>query len=379
MTLEERLQGMELAIFPAWIFDPDASRVLWANDKAVELWRAESRAELLARAFGPVPDAAKARLDATVEQLRQGRSHWAEWTFYPKGVPTRVKLYFSPFTLDDGRIAVFQQVIPLEIEQDPVVVRSTEALMYTSIIVALVDFDGAILMSNPAAIAAFKAAGNDWLKWFAEPLEATRILRAASEGAVVKAELIARTGQGDRWHSIEIRPVRDAVSGSMVALIHHTDETSRRGAEELAEKKSLHIAELDRALSLVKRQRAQILALSAPLLDVGDRTLALPIIGALDRERSAEIAGRVLAAIRDRRARSVILDLTGADSLDSEGADLLLQLMSAIKLLGAQAIITGVQPGLALSLAASSFDAAVTPIFRTLADGIRFSSARGAA
>lgn len=374
MTLAQRLAGFELAVFPVWVMDPGPPlRVAWANAKAAELWRAPSLEELYARDFGAVPAAVKVRLDATLEVVRAGGSMWEEWTFYPKGEPIRAKIYFSPLTLDDGRFAVLQQVLPREEGPDPTIVRAAEALMFTSVIIALVTFGGEVLNRNTAAQAAFKDAGDSWPKWLCDPSEGEELLRAASGGEVVKRLVLARTAEGERFHAVEIRPIRDAVSGTMAALIHHTDETARVGAEERATSREALLQELDNTLAIVSRQREEILELSAPLLEVGSDTLAVPIIGQFDRVRSQEIAGRLLSAIQARRIRAVILDMTGAAPSDAAGADFLLQVVRAVALLGARPIMTGLRPALARTLADAGFDAGGAPVLRTLADGVRLS------
>lgn len=371
MNLAERLAGLERAIIPAWAIEPSPIRVVWANAAAIELWRAKDLEELLARDFGPLPGGIRTRFYAMIEELRQGRSVAGEWTLYPKGIPIQVTMHSAPIELDDGSLGALQQAIPHKDPVDPAVVRATVALLHTSLMVALADFKGNILIKNPAAVQAFMNAGDNWTQWLSSAKEAAEMLRSAAAGEVVRKEVVARTDSGERWHLVEVRPVRDAVSGSMAALIHHTDETARRGAEEEAEHRRLLAEELDRTLSIVRSQREEILALSAPLLDVGDRTLALPLIGTFDRERSAEIGERLLRAIRERATRAVILDLTGAALLDASSADLLVRLIRAIQLLGARPMITGIRPELARTLASSSFEGAGIPILRSLAEGIR--------
>lgn len=373
MKLADRLAGLELATIPIWVLDPEPIRIRWVNGPALELWRARDRDELLSRDFGAAPKAIKARMEAALTEVREGRSFWSEWTFFPKGVPVQVKLHFAPIELDDGRLGILQQVLPREEAPDPAVVRATEALTHTSVVVAIADFQGKVFFKNPAAMASFNKAGDAWTAWLADPTLGARLLETAEAGEVAKMELVARTDDGDRWHSIEVRPILDAVSGERVALIHHTDETARREAEEQVERKSQLIEELDRTISLVNQQREEILELTAPLLEVGPRTLAVPIVGALDRRRSAEIGSRLLSAIQERRAQAVVVDVTGVRSLDASSAEHLLQIVRAVRLLGARVIITGVCPSLARALAELGLDSAGVPFLRSLADGIRWS------
>src|SRR5262249_14731324 len=152
---------------------------------------------------------------------------------------------------------------------------------------------------------------------------------------IFQMEAMARTLAGERWHAIEARRTTDPVTGKQAILVHQTDETARYTAERTVAAKAQMIEELNQTLTLVEKQRQQILALSAPVLEVGERMLALPIIGALDRDRTAELSERLLRATAERRARDVILDVTGADVLDASSAEYLVKLIRAIHLLGA--------------------------------------------
>lgn len=369
--MEERLAGLELSPMPVWVLDPEAARIVWANEPALELWRSPSREELCSRAMTGAPKAVKTRLEDALAGIREGKSFWQEWTFYPKGTPTAVKLHFAPIRLDDGSTGILHHVMPRDEGPDPAQLRGLEALTHSSIVVALVDFEGKVVMKNPAASEAFGRTADDWRVWLAEPEEAASMLQTAASGGISRREVAVRTSSGERFHSIEVRPVRDAVTGTMMALIHQTDQTARRGAEAEAEKQARLAAELDRTLALLEEQKREILTLSAPLLEIGARVLAVPIIGMLDAVRSEDVSARLLPAISARQARAVILDLTGAASLDGAGAEHVLRLVQAIRLLGARPILTGIRPALARSLVESGFDAGRLPILRSLSDGIR--------
>ena len=53
---------------PAWVFDVDTLRMVWANDAALAYWRADSADELLARNFDDASPAMRARLRAAHPQ-----------------------------------------------------------------------------------------------------------------------------------------------------------------------------------------------------------------------------------------------------------------------------------------------------------------------
>ncbi|MCY1005970.1 STAS domain-containing protein [Nannocystis pusilla] len=374
--LDEQLRGLGHSPVPVWVLDPDHMRIRWVNAPGLVMWRADSREELFARDFNVGLDTMRTRLFAAVETVREGRTLWDEWTLYPRGVPTQLKLHFAPIALGDGRIGVLHHVFPRDEGPDPNQLRGIQALTVTAVIVALVEFGGRIVMKNPAAIAAFGRLADDWPAWFVARGEAEAMLAAAAAGETVRREHLVATASGQRLHGVEVRPLRDAVTGEMMALVHQTDETARHGAEVEAARHQRLAEELDRTLTLVDRQRREILGLSAPLLDIDAHTLAVPLIGAFDGERAAELEARVLDAIGERRVTVVLLDLTGTVAGDRDSAERLLRLVRAIRLLGARAILTGIGPALATALAGIGFDAHDTPFARSLAAGLELARAR---
>jgi len=367
-TLEERLAGLELIDVPAWVFDPKTFRYCWVNEPGLTLWRATDREELFQRDFSKVSDAARTRIENTLRSIRDGRRVEEEWTFYPRGAPVTMRTHITPVDLDDGSMGALFQAFVNE-KPDPEIVRGIEALRHTTVLVTLLDMQGDVLMRNPAAARAFGDA-TPAQDWYVDATVVPAMLRSLRAGLAFEAETIARTSQGERWLSVEARATTDPVTGGPAILVHQKDETARHAAEQSAEERGLIIEELNRTLSLVERQRQEILALSAPVLDIGKSVLALPIIGPLDRDRTAELSHRLLRAIAERRAHDVILDVTGADLLDASSADYLVKLIRAIRLLGARAIVTGVQPALARTLVDSGVDLSGVRILRSLRQGL---------
>jgi anti-anti-sigma factor len=113
-----------------------------------------------------------------------------------------------------------------------------------------------------------------------------------------------------------------------------------------------------------------LLFLSAPILDVGRHTIAVPVIGELTTERCQELAQRLLQALVERRARRAILDLTGVSGIDSAGVGGLQRLLDAIRLLGASPIITGISAQVAQRLARHGAELSQLAIRRSLAEAI---------
>lgn len=133
---------------------------------------------------------------------------------------------------------------------------------------------------------------------------------------------------------------------------------------ELLYKQSLR--QLESQVSLAQRQTETIRALSAPLLDVGDGVLAMPVIGALDDERAARLSAAMLEGIALRRARFAILDLTGLEQVDAGTATILLRVCAAIRLLGTEIILCGLRSQVAKELVTLGSDLSAVQTVPTL-------------
>jgi rsbT co-antagonist protein RsbR len=101
---------------------------------------------------------------------------------------------------------------------------------------------------------------------------------------------------------------------------------------------------------VIREQQAAIRELSTPVLQVRDRLVILPIIGAIDPQRARQLTEQLLAAIQANRAKVVVIDITGVASIDMTVANHLVQTVNAARLMGASAIITGLSSGIAQTL-----------------------------
>jgi rsbT co-antagonist protein RsbR len=101
---------------------------------------------------------------------------------------------------------------------------------------------------------------------------------------------------------------------------------------------------------VIQDQQEAMRELSTPVLQLRDRLLILPIIGALDSARARQLTEQLLAAIRDNRATVVVIDITGVASVDETVANHLVQTVEASRLMGASTILTGLSSEIAQTL-----------------------------
>jgi rsbT co-antagonist protein RsbR len=107
---------------------------------------------------------------------------------------------------------------------------------------------------------------------------------------------------------------------------------------------------------MMRQQQEAIRELSTPVLRVRDRLLILPIIGLIDSDRARQLTEQLLGAIREFRARVVVMDITGVAAVDSKVANHLIQTVDAARLLGTTVVVTGVSPAIAQTIVTVGVD-----------------------
>jgi anti-anti-sigma regulatory factor len=179
-------------------------------------------------------------------------------------------------------------------------------------------------------------------------------------------------------------PMRGA-DGQLVGLTCFlTDVTEKRRNEEERARLRIQLAQQNEQLSvqvqenaqLVERLRIAVSELTTPVLELWDSVLALPIVGIVDTERGGQMATRLLDALERHRARFVILDLTGVNTLDTSTASRLLQMARAAALLGTECIIAGIQSAVAQTLVAIGIDLGGLMTTRNLKQALDFCISR---
>ena len=121
---------------------------------------------------------------------------------------------------------------------------------------------------------------------------------------------------------------------------------------------------------IVRQQQEAIRELSTPVLQVRDRLLILPIIGVIDTHRARQLTEQLLRTIRLKRAKVVVIDITGVPAVDSKIAGHLVQTVDASRLMGATIVVTGISPEIAQTLVTLGVDLAKMNTVGDLQGGI---------
>jgi rsbT co-antagonist protein RsbR len=131
------------------------------------------------------------------------------------------------------------------------------------------------------------------------------------------------------------------------------------------------LTERKRAEEKATLQAREILEISTPVLQIWDGVLMVPLIGTLDSERTQKLMERLLERIVETNSGVALLDVTGVPTIDTRTAQNLAETTSAVRLLGAQAVLTGVRPAIAQTLAQLGVDLGDITTRSSLAAGLR--------
>jgi rsbT co-antagonist protein RsbR len=144
----------------------------------------------------------------------------------------------------------------------------------------------------------------------------------------------------DHWVETHKAPLRDA-SGAVIGLVGwFHDVTDRKLAEQAAAQ-----AHLD-----------ALQELATPLLPVADGVVVMPLIGMIDARRGTHATHILLTGVAEHRAHTAILDVTGVRRIDTPVLEGIGRAARGVRLLGAEAVLTGVNPAVAQAIVTLGVD-----------------------
>jgi len=121
---------------------------------------------------------------------------------------------------------------------------------------------------------------------------------------------------------------------------------------------------------VINRQQREMLELSTPVVKLWDGILALPMIGTLDSARTQVVMENLLQKVVETGAQIAILDITGVPTVDTLVAQHLLKTVTALRLMGAECIISGVRPQIAQTIVHLGVDLQGVTTKANLADAL---------
>jgi rsbT co-antagonist protein RsbR len=128
---------------------------------------------------------------------------------------------------------------------------------------------------------------------------------------------------------------------------------------------------------IIKRQQHELLELSTPVIKLWEGILAVPMIGTLDSSRTQLVMEALLQKIVDTGSQLAIIDITGVPTVDTLVAQHLLKTVSAIRLMGADCIISGIRPQIAQTIVHLGIDLQGIASKASLADALSMALKQG--
>lgn len=138
----------------------------------------------------------------------------------------------------------------------------------------------------------------------------------------------------------------------------------------------LDITETRRTEEALAAQARAILEVSTPVVQVWDGIVVVPLIGSLDSERTNRLMGTLLQKVVDTRSPLALVDITGVSVVDTRTAQHLLETASAVRLLGAELVLTGLSPAVAQTLVQLGIDLSHVVTRASLSGGLRYALSR---
>jgi len=198
-----------------------------------------------------------------------------------------------------------------------------------------------LFLSAMAGGDASNLQGTQWqeIRHFLEDLSRDRVLRGFSSSDTatfifsLKRPLFELVQQGFADSPKDLGEQLWALSELLDMLGLHTVKAFQKTREDV-----------------IQRQQEEMLELSTPVVKLWEGVLALPMIGTLDSQRTQVVMESLLQRIVDTGSEIAIIDITGVPTVDTLVAQHLLKTVTAIRLMGADAIISGVRPQIAQTI-----------------------------
>jgi rsbT co-antagonist protein RsbR len=191
----------------------------------------------------------------------------------------------------------------------------------------------------------------------------TEVLEKVADALLV----LSNVGMGDYGSRLDLREGDTSPLASLFAGINEMIATL--GAEE--EKNRGYQQDLEGKLATIERQRIAIQELSTPIMEVWDGVLCVPVVGLMDTSRSSEMTGALLQAVVEKSAKCAIIDITGIDVMDTRTVDHFVRMAKAVRLLGSECVLTGMNPHIAQTVVHMGLDLSNVVTHRNLRDALQ--------
>lgn len=140
------------------------------------------------------------------------------------------------------------------------------------------------------------------------------------------------------------------------ANAHIQAEQARQQAEQAAQQTQEQMALVEQQYQTERQLRELVSVLETPTVGLANGVLLAPIVGTIDSQRAQLLTERLLAAVHTQHVRTMIIDLAGVATVDTQVARTLMQVVQALQLLGCRVVLTGISAHVATMLTRLDID-----------------------
>jgi PAS domain S-box-containing protein len=215
--------------------------------------------------------------------------------------------------------------------------------------VALASLDGMISYANPA----FQR-----MSGYGEQCEGMPVIEfyPPESHTYIEQEVISTLMQHGSWQGVVEMQRPDGsrwlAQHSVFVIRSESGEIIYTGniLHDVTEQRRLEHEHATLQQQIIDAQRDALRELSTPLIPISNDVVIMPLIGTIDSGRAQQVMETLLEGVARYQASLAILDITGVSVVDTQVAQALISAAQAVRLLGAQVMLTGIQPQIAQTL-----------------------------
>lgn len=170
-----------------------------------------------------------------------------------------------------------------------------------------------------------------------------------------------------------------------LAIVAQQTALQRLGeVEQLLRDKEALNAEISQSIAAIQYQQNElrneqaqrnqlartVRQLATPVVPVARGVVVTSLIGEYDTERLEQFTDSMLTGIEKQRAKALVIDVTGVDTIDTQIAKGLIDAVRMASLLGVRSVLVGVHPEIAQTIVSLGVDLSAMETRADLQDGI---------
>jgi DNA-binding response OmpR family regulator/anti-anti-sigma regulatory factor len=171
---------------------------------------------------------------------------------------------------------------------------------------------------------------------------------------------------------VKLKGSNQRLEAEVAAQLEELRKTNATLGVELAERRRIEESRAALQEEIIQVQRARLAEMSTPFIPITDEIMVMPLVGVMEKERAEQVLATALEGVAAKQGRVVIIDITGVQRVDASVASALVRTAQALRLLGSQAVITGIRPEVAQMLVGLSLELGGIVTQGTLQSGIAY-------